>query len=481
MSSTGTLSPGQWYRVTDYKSVNFLNGWGTARENPTPTDPNFNPREIYTGEVEPLLVQAITPYEVSPIGYSETHPGDIIQYAPYTNKIGLPVDIANGNTLPDSTIVSGFDLQWDGANVYFNMPQGYPALLGHFFYPYAEFDGGNYSQDGVYEPLTPGIAYCQYPYTSDDPDYSYPKAMTRIKVEGNGYKIILLDLTETDYNNYDQDTLYVQTIYALGDAYGYITRRQDTQKVIDVPFDFRGIRYRRFEVDLSPINSSLGTNYYGIGDNYLGQGTTGNFKDFKVFGNDGYDLYNIKWVDLGGPDAWWYNGYSENNVFISNAYNLSIGTFFNDNTFVNSNVFDSRIANFFSENVISSYFANNVIGNEFRSNKIDSFYNNTIGYNFSNNIISNYCVGNTISNDFSNNTIGNNFSNNTIGNSFSGCIIGANCTNNTISNNLGGFNFTAATHIYGSYDTNLFLRSNGSPQLSYVDGTNTLQYAAINA
>ena len=138
--TNGELIVGSWYRLTDYKSVNFLNGWDIANKNPTPVDPNFNPREIYEGEIEVLLLQAISSSEISPIGYSETFQGDIVQYEPYTNKIGVGIGgIYNGQTLPDSSVVSDFDLQWDGTNVYFNMPTGYPALFGHYFYLYAEF------------------------------------------------------------------------------------------------------------------------------------------------------------------------------------------------------------------------------------------------------------------------------------------------------------------------------------------------------
>ena len=80
------LTPFQWYRLTDYKNVNFLNGWEIANNNPTPTDPNFNPQEIFKGETEILLLQAISSSELSPVAYSETFPQDIITYQAYTNK-----------------------------------------------------------------------------------------------------------------------------------------------------------------------------------------------------------------------------------------------------------------------------------------------------------------------------------------------------------------------------------------------------------
>jgi hypothetical protein len=129
------LVAGSWYRLTDYTSVNFLNGWEIANINPTPVVPSFIPREVVTGDSsEVLILQAVSSSEISPIGYSESFPQDIITYLPLVNKIGVNLSIQNGNTLPDSSTVSGFDLQWDGTNVYFNMPTGYPALYGHYFY-----------------------------------------------------------------------------------------------------------------------------------------------------------------------------------------------------------------------------------------------------------------------------------------------------------------------------------------------------------
>ena len=463
----GLLEIGKWYRLTDYKSVNFLNGWETANSNPTPTDPNFNPQEIYSGETEILILQATSPYEISEIGYSETFNGDIVQYEPYTNKIGVNFDISNGSTLPDSSTVSDFDLKWDGTNVYFNMPDGYPALFGHYFYIYCEFDGGNYYQDGNFEPLTAGISVCQYPYTSDDVDYGYPKAVSRIKVEDNGMKVILLDLEEQDYLNYDADTLYIDTVYALGDAYGWITRRQDTLRNIDVPFDFRGRKYRRFEVD----SSFLGTNYYGIGDNYLGQGTTGNYKDSKCFGNDGYDAYDIKWNGMGGSDGWnWYRGGQDNNVFFGSFYNNTLSDFTRSNTIYD--FYYNTVGERFQGNIIVGSFNNNKIGTDFYSNKInysfgyntvgegfgnnniDYFFQlNTIGNNIFSNTIGNFSTDNTLGNDFSNNTVGNNSQNNTVGNQFIGNAIGiqfvVNAIDNGFVNNTIGNNFG-----YNTIDTN---------------------------
>jgi len=539
------LIPGSWYRLTDYKSVNFLNGWQIAAENPTPTDPNFNPQEIYEGEVEVLILQATSPYEIAEIGYSETFQGDIVQYEPFTNKIGINFEVANGNTLPDSNTVSGFDLKWDGTNVYFDMPTGYPALYGHYFYLYAEFQdnsatgpigsfepnisgsgnftglGGSYNmispstltgigsglildvsiksgviyfgitnygddyavgdtllilgsliggvdgvndatitvlnvdapsftyyQDGTFEPLTPNISICQFPYSFDGGRYTM--AVSRIKLKSNGMKVVLLDLVEADYNNYITDTLYVDTIYALGDAYGWITRRIDTFRNINVPFDFRGRKYRRFEVDLSSVNSSLGTGYYGIGDKFStnpfgsGPATTGSYQDFKVFDNENQYASNIEWQSIGGADAYGTRGINDNNVFFGQFASTKIENLFSNNTIAES---------FY--NVIRGPFLQNVIGN--------NFFNNTIKFLF---------VNNTIGTHFQNNTIGDYFTNNTVRSYFQ---------YNTIKAEVNSIDFSSATHVGGIYNCEIFRRSDNTLQLSYIDGTNTVQYSAINA
>jgi hypothetical protein len=629
----GELEPEKWYRLTDYRSVNFLNGWEIANNNPAAisgsgvdgldildyfffTFPNndrtetatcdtttngtgrnltisitygmsipspgwtyeivnpgtgyavgdeiyvdisrlplglgninnpdfltlvvtsttapsaFSAREIHEGETEVLLLQATSPYEISEIGYSETFNGDIVQYEPYVNKIGVDFDIYNRQTLPDLSTVSGFDLQWDGTNVYFNMPEGYPVLFGHYFYLYCEFDGGNYYQDGAFDPITPGISVCQYPYTSDDPDYGYPKAMSRIRVENNGMKVVLLDLDETDFNNYDLDSLYVNTVYEIGDTYGWITRRQDTFRNIDVPFDFRERKYRRFEVDLNPINSSFGTDYWGQGDEFLGLGTTGDFKDFKCFGNDGYEAYNIKWSDMGGPDMYWYRGYNDNNVFFGSFYNNTVSSFYNNtvssfydnivgpnfynntvssfyDNIAGSNFYDNIVADQFNNNELGNYSFNNIVGSNFYYNTVGVFFfnntvdrnfqgnkvgdqvnNNELGDNFINNIVGNSFQSNSVNNNFQNNIVGTNFQVNIVGIGFYNNIVsteffnnrvGNGFLNNTIKIPVSSTNFTSATHVYGDYNCEIFKRSDGSLQLRYVDNRNMIQYSAIAA
>ena len=470
------LVAGQKYRLTDYKSVNFLNGWDIANNNPIPLDPSFDPRQIYTGTEEVLILEAISSYELNPVCNSETYGGDILEFQGYTNKIGVDFDIFTGQTLPNATTVLDFNLKWDGTNVYFNMPTNYPALFGHYFYLYADFSGGSYIQDGCFEPLTPVIAECQYPFSNPN------KNMSRLSVSADGMKVVLLDLVEADYLAYDTDSLYVETVYALGDAYGWATRRNDTQRQINVPFDFRGRIYRRYEVDLTPINPALTTGYWGQGDNYLGQGTTGNYIDVPSFGQNAADCYNIQWEGIGGADMYWYAGYCDNNVFLGTFYDNSLKYFTFNNT-NKDNFSKNTTGTNFSENTLGVNFIFNTVGNGFQTNKIadnftfntiaNGFLANTIETNFSSNAIGNSFQSNTIAAAFQLNTISNNFNSNTIGDAF---------TFNTIGNNFSQ-NTTGTNFIYNAIGSIFFLNAIGNDFIrnSIITGNDFFQNTIGNA
>jgi hypothetical protein len=540
------LTPLQWYRLTDYKSVNFINGYEIASLNSNyngdpPTDPYFIPREVYTGDTEILLLQAKSTNEIAEIGYSETFPSDIIHYQPYTNKIGANIisydgGIQNGVFLPDSSEVIGFDLQWDGTNVYFDMPVGYPALYGQGFsieaqfisptvgglssaslsgtaagvspnyyvvfptnisssgygavviiinngdgtysYNYAELNGTNYQvndtllivgskvggSDGVNDIILtvdsingfygqsgvfftkPGILSPNISLTKNNL-VNLPKQTSRIQIEDNGQKIVLLDLTNDDVNNYQVGTLLVRTVFEIGDSYGLIMNRRDTLRNVEAPLDFRGRKYRRFITDLSSYNPALGVGYYGQGDNYYGLSTTGEYADFKVFEN----ATNLKWEGLAIGNTG--IGENDNNVIFGSINDTTIKNGFANNTFGSpdipgvstcENVF---IDNFFRRNTISKGFKDNTIGT--------SFFNNTIGYGFRNNYIDT-----------------DNFRNN---------IIELNFQRNTVTATVNGINFSGATHVYQNYNCQIFLRQGGDNRLSYIDSSDVVQYSAVTS
>ena len=363
------LTANSTYRLTDYRSLNFLHGRDIAENNATPTvlTSGFTPQEIYTGDTEVLLLTAISNSSLLPIGFSELHPNDIIYYTPIFNHVGMYLELNNGYTLPNSTTLSGFDLQWDNTNsyAYFDIPSGYPVAYEDYFYVYAEFDGNSYDLQSEIYPFVPN---------NDIVDNNGDVQLTKIVFENNMTRVILSGLSQNDVSLYDVDSLYVEYYYQFANAYCRIFRRQDTVNNVDVPFDFRGIKYRRFEVNLESIlnviTSSSMVDYYGNGENLIGQytfdptGYTGNYQDFYVFGNNGYTPNNIKW----NGDANYY--LPDNNVFLGRANNLDINYMY-DNTiklcrdnkiiYMFSNIIDSISdceINSLSDNVISEFYGN---------------------------------------------------------------------------------------------------------------------------
>ena len=511
----GALVPGQKYRLTDYQSVNWLNGEEVANANPVPIDPSFDPRQIYTSGGEKLLLEAISTSAISPISYSEQFPQDIIEYLPITNSFGLQsgLFIQNGATLPDTTIVSGFDLQWDaiGGFAYFDMPSSYPAYLGQNFYLYLSFNGGAYYIDADYNPLLNGIC-------APTVDYSGGSFTTTIQWVNNGAQIILDNVDFIDFLGYDPNSLSVITLLYFAPAYGKILRRNDTLQIVNVPFDFRNQVFRRYE-----INTAIGLVYGGIGDECTIAGTTytttGGYRDSNVFPNG---AANINWAFSG-----------DNNVFNS-CQNLNIGNS-QDCTVINSisgeiGSIDNMLINIISEssivygfdNLIEAFgynsfdqmLSNNLLGNItynvsvglFNENNLAFFNNNKIGNGFSQNTITQNCANNTFGDSVSFNSISDNFTQNTVGNIFQGNGIGANCTlnnfgdsflnnkniqndfrRNTITPNVAGYNFAFATFVYANYDCQIISMQNGASFIFWLAYTNynagipLITYAAPNA
>lgn len=485
------LVAGQKYRLTDYKSVNFLNGWEIANNNPASTDPNFNPREIYTGDNEVLILEAISNYELNPICVSEVYSSDIIEFQAYTNKIGVEIGgIFNGQTLPDSSIVSGFDLQWDSTlnKAYFDMPTNYPALFGHYFYLSFDILGDNF--EGMSEPLTPVISKCNYDYNNHN---------LILSVSSDGTKVYVLNLTQADVLNYDADTLYVETIYAIGDAYGCITRRNVTSKNVNVPFDCRARTYRRFEVDMTSLNANLGMYYWGQGDNWYAQGTTGNYKDFLSIDINSTQVVNVYWDGIGGLDMYQYAGYCDNNVFVYGIQESTLSSYTYNNTFLNTFYGNKMRDNCYYNSVvyinqceIGDGFGYNLIGNSFYNNKIgNQFVNNNILSDFRTNIISNNFYQNIIANGFRYNICQDSFYVNQIGDdcrnnyfnfdNFNTNILGINFNFNIINWQVNNIDFTSAFYVKGYFNCTISQGSNAVTYISSFDGTTQQNITPINS
>lgn len=237
---------------------------------------------------------------------------------------------------------------------------------------------------------------------------------------------------------YPQDIIYYnlknKNGVVPGCTKGYITRRVDTVKNNDFPFDFRNIKNRRWRINITDIWVSGLT--YTVNMIVLKNGTDDLYiciKDTNIsvditnldywrlfeFKNLSYIATNPSWYTLGNIYFWPTSEYLDYNYFSNpnyyeTSYNNTIkgGTNANNILTGNNNV------------IFGNYFSNNTIGDNFGYNNINTdFSYNTIKGNFN---------GNSIGNTFSFNTIGAGF----VGNTFSGYVISNNFGESFMSNSL---------------------------------------------
>lgn len=451
--------------------------------------PVYNCFDVHIGDEEVLYLKAISNNKFEKIVYSEKYKNDIIEYSPYVNVLGNYQEYYTGNVLNDGTQIYNFNLRWDSQNnqVYFDMPPTNPVYFGHFLYFYADFYNNydTYYSSFTSEPILPGFNKPEYQNTDEDSNFK----STNVVVSSGGTRLILTDLTYDDYLNYNTDSLYVETIYKVEDSYGYITRRNDTARNIDIPLDFRNIKYRRYEMNFVPVNSNLQLDYYGwkdylslfFGDETFNVSTTGKYNDFYLLENkydsDSISPNNIYVNVIGGPDGgYWNAGSFDNNVFLGfNSDNRFSGRIY-ENTFMQGcygNTFETSIlahnimgSNFntnqilgrvgmydnifgygFERNIVkNSYFINNNLYGPnnnnttvgfFGYNTINSYFDfNNINYSFQSNNINSYFRYNDIKYNFYSNLIANNFEKNIILSEFESSQIGAAFTNNIVNNSV---------------------------------------------
>lgn len=400
------------------------------------TNSGYNAREINTGDTEVLLLKSISNYEFDPKVLSETYPSDVLEYLPYCNNLGFFFTVANGNSLPDSTIVENFDLQWDGTNVYFDMPSGYTVQYGHYFYLEASFIGQtNYNMECIFEPLTAVRSVPQFN------DQNQQILINEILISSGGTRITIPDLTFENFQDYQNNTLLVETINPLHELRGWITKRTDLTRNVVTPIDFRGFKFRRYQSNLKQIypNLNLSLNYYNLTDeNYGIDGglvTTGNYKDYNIFQQGQYPR-EIQMLGVGGPDGGYQkNGNSDNFVFLDSVQNSTIQEQFQNNT-IFQNFSTNKIDGNFKNNILVNSFTDNKIGRSFFENVLLSFTNNNIGIFFNENAVGNNFNTNIIGDDFEVNNIADDFQLNFIGDNFNNNEIYFKFNNNQINNNF---------------------------------------------
>jgi len=265
------------------------------------------------------------------------------------------------------------------------------------------------------------------------------------------------DIIYYDFNN-DFNMIF-------GSTKGYIYRRIDTLQNNDIPFDFRNVKFRRWQLYVSNVwNTDITYNkndvmldgyniYICLKNNIIGINPSSDYTHT-------YKLLEFQNLSYASPtsDNWIisnliipcstefmdYYVFNYSSSIFNNTLEQTTNNIINNNNsvFLGSNIYNNKIGSYFDHNTIADNFQNNTIRGIFYNNLIESsFKNNVIGINsydnvvgsgFSyNNIESEFFV-NIIGNDFSYNTIGTGFQINTIGNAFIKNILGNNCNYNIL-------------------------------------------------
>ena len=185
---------------------------------------------------------------------------------------------------------------------------------------------------------------------------------------------------------------------------------------INMPSDWRGQMYRKFEVDFSfdSLAPDMPIEYFVRGDDYVWM-QTGNFADFPVLSRDYYDCYNVYIGGISSPDdSAWYRGDFYENVFRYSFYN---------NYFIGGVKRNVTLGSCHSNTITSWEFAFNSIA--------ASFQNNRIFGRFIGSIVAESCVYNTLYSD-------------------GGIKTNQNFRFNTIEGMNTGFDFTSASLVHNN-------------------------------
>lgn len=353
------------------------------------------------------------------------------------------------------------------------------------------------------------------------------------------------DIIWYDWNplNYEYDYGF----FASGDLpdwKGVITYREDTRYNNSCGYDFRNVKFRRWEATADDwasetyysINDKVKYNGYiykciyansdvsftaanwvqmaDLSDPYFVLNASGDFafnaisdsyQDYYTFYLDDETVFNNKIEPYQDDNGWWsitysrlvnivFNGeYCTNNTILSSCGNMTFKSNCYSNYFktgnYNNTFSDYNNSNTFGNNNFSNTFGNGNYSNTFGNSNIYNTFGNVNNYNTFGNVNSYNTFGNGNSyNTFGNgscyNTFGNGNSSNTFGSyDEENNFIGIIIVENTFKNAINGtgVDYSLATHLIGSYDCTIFKRSDGAYRLTYYDENDQLIITDVNS
>jgi len=332
------------------------------------------------------------------------------------------------------------------------------------------------------------------------------------------------DILYYNVSNIDQSKVQNQTK-------GFINRRIDTENNIDVPFDFRNVKFRRWEIDVPDV-WDIGTSYpvtavvvgsdgsvylSMIAANLANDPITDTYHWLKFpFDNGDYVSHLSTGIALSGYTIPVSAFYLDRLVGVSNNTTIKYGAdFVNSEKIEKFNVVFTTTCTQNDINVLSAsgtiyYMAHskifnraftNIYGNTITSSVVngEEFIDNCF-FSIDDSHISGRMIGSNInsidacffnpSSETSYFTLNFDPTSSFRYNTFNGYTTALkmlydsqDCVKNTFNNleSVSGVSFIAATEVFNNYPKTLFERSDNTTRLSYVDNTDTVIYTAINA
>lgn len=306
--------------------------------------------------------------------------------------------------------------------------------------------------------------------------------------------------------SFPQDVIYYSPTndqaMVPGCTKGFIYRRVDTLKSIDIGFDWRSVKFRRWQISVSTQDTDGAQANYTTGAVVLKTSTADiyiklNDLTAKLFTSTA-DWKKLEWSNLtyvsptitnwvinpniSFPCSALYMDYTMFStaattsgvqsdymtIYVVKIAQNSTDILVRSNTVIfGLNFFYNTIGSVFNNNTIGKNFHHNNIGNNFINNflgytvSVGATYNN-IGFGFSGNLVWSALNYNNIGNDFYNNLLGKTFIYNVIPDSFTGLIL------------------LAATLVYALYPKWWFKSPDGTKKLYYfADATFALTVSDV--
>jgi len=413
------LIKGGYYCITDYQCVNHLTN-------------DLDPGLVNVGPVEPLVVLAIGTDKVSKQAISLLYPDDVIEYDATAIQMDAKLKAQySGGTNHEFVNISILNEQTFSLD---KTPVNYQTDF------YMSLQVGN-PKTGFLVPFT---------------EYSHNDYGTKFTISGNQLTFIDPNHAYLITGGTTVSITVISNFKILENVKGVINSRENLTNNVRLPYDFRSYRVRRYEFDLTSIDSEIGIDKLGwapqitIGKDEHTFNTTGAYKDMLTINMNNYDVRNLivdkikyfpiyNFVIKGSCIGVKIENNFYNNTLFGDFENVTFGSNCMENIIVND-ISCNKVGHWFKGNLIKSQIKDNHILNYCQYNEFGKlFERNTIGNKFNHNKLVNVFIDNQIKDDFNSNTItysnkcffGNRFTQNVIQATFNNQF-GDDCSNNNL-------------------------------------------------